>query len=83
MPLLFLTDFNGLTFVEAVETLAAKYGIQIAEKYEKDTQQTSKRELMLSALKEASLFYHSLLLTKDGKSTLDYFKSRAFTDENN
>ena len=77
----FLTDFNGLTFVEAVETLAAKYGIQIAEKYEKDTQQTSKRELMLSALKEASLFYHSLLLTKDGKSTLDYFKSRAFTDE--
>jgi DNA primase len=77
----FMTDFHGLTFVEAIETLAAKYGIQIAEKFEKDPQQVSKRELMLAALKEASLFYHSTLMKKEGKSTLDYFKSRAFSDD--
>jgi DNA primase len=77
----FMTDFHGLSYVEAIENLAAKYGIHITEKFDKDTEKVSKRELMLSALKEASLFYHSILMSKEGKSTLNYFKSRAFTDD--
>ncbi len=79
----FLMKYRGLTFPEAMEELAKRYGIAIPKKTSKHDAaiKETKHDLAYKAAREAALYYNKLLWTTSGKIALDYFRRRGFTDE--
>ena len=77
----FLTRVEGLTFPEAVRSLAQKYGIALPETEEQGPAR-GEREAMLRANELAAQFFeHVLWKTPDGKVARDYLASRGLTVE--
>ncbi len=77
----FLMEFEKVSFVEAVRSLAEKAGIALPEGRD-DSQAASEQEVMYEVLKEAGRFYHRCLTeSPDGKAALDYLRSRRFSDQ--
>lgn len=76
----FLTQYHGMTFVEACKNLAKKYGIELGEKVDEDDESFRKNNAYKVA-EYAADKYHKLLFTKDGNSTYKYFLSRNFSDD--
>jgi len=77
----FLTDKFGMSFIEAIESLAAKYHVELPKDEQGTTPKDSKRSQIYDALKKTEALYNSLLKNKDGKIAYDYFKGRGFDDE--
>jgi len=77
----FLTDKFGMSFMEAVESLAAKYHIELPKDEQGVTPKDSKRTQIYDALEKTGKLYNSLLKNKDGKIAYDYFKGRGFDDD--
>lgn len=73
-------ELDSLTFVEAVERLAAKVGVTL--RYENlspsEREASGKRIRMVAAHMEAVEFYHAGLLSDEGRAARDYLKSRDF-----
>jgi len=82
--LTFVRDYEGLTFVDAVKRLAGKTGITIVEQAIDPKEERARRERgrLLDLQREASRFFHDLLLTSpDASHARDYLKSRGFGKE--
>ena len=81
----FVMEMEKLSYVEAIETLAKKTGIQIKYKdggapadYVRDDTVEKMIELYE---RTASMFHYFLTETPQGKKALDYIKGRGLTDE--
>ncbi len=75
----FIMRVEGLTFPEAVRSLARKYGVTIPERDESGPA-AGEREAMLNANQVAAEFFaHVLWNTTDGALARDYLKSRAIS----
>lgn len=71
----FLMNHQKMSFSEAVENLAARYGVHL-EKVEGEEKGPNKKRLQ-EALYQAAAYYHSILLdTQEGKEALSYLAKR-------
>jgi DNA primase len=78
----FLRTREGLTFVEAVERLAAKAGIVLQAEDPKAVQSRQRRATLLAAMEQAVAWYHERLLTApDAGRARDYLRSRGYDGE--
>ena len=77
----FITRVEGLTFPEAVRSLARKYGVTLPE-HDQSGPAAGEREAMLKASEVAAEFFaHVLWNTPDGAPVIDYLKSRGISVE--
>ncbi len=75
----FVMQRDGVTFPEALRTLAAKVGVELDEHTRRDD---ARRARLREALEAAISFYHSVLTGhRLGQPALDYLHGRGFTDE--
>ncbi|MFC7337192.1 DNA primase [Haloferula chungangensis] len=82
--LTFVRDYEGLTFVDAVKRLAGKSGITIVEQAIDPKEERARRDRgrLLDLQREASRFFHELLLRSPAAAhARDYLKSRGFGKE--
>jgi DNA primase len=82
----FLTRIEGLTFPEALQSLAKRYGITLPERTADNGTGSSpangERVSMLAANQLAAEFYANVLWnTSDGELARDYLKTRGITGE--
>lgn len=78
----FLTKIEGITFVEAVQTLAEKANIQLPTL--ENGADSAKEELKLKVLKVnefAAEFYHKNLYKPEAKTAQEYVKKRKLSNE--
>jgi DNA primase len=72
----FLMKYERLSFVEAIESLAATLSLEVPyEKGDRDTQASSHRPLIFAALKKAADFYYQQLV-QQGELAKNYLKDR-------
>lgn len=79
----FLMQYEGFTFVEAMQTLADKAGITLP-KQELSTEQkkeADKRVRLLEINKEAAKYFYKLLRHPHGEKAHQYFKNRGLSKE--
>ena len=77
----FVMETEKVSFVEAVRTLAQKAGIVIPES-EAQYEQSNEIENLYNACRFAGLyFYTNLTKTDEGRSALEYFHTRGFSDD--
>jgi DNA primase len=78
----FLREREGLTFVEAVERLAAKVGIVLQTEDPKAARSRERRAALLAAMEKAVDWYHERLLrSPDAGRARDYLRSRGYDGE--
>jgi DNA primase len=76
----FVMEHEKVAFIEAVRSLAAKVGIVIPEGPVTEAQ--TEQESLYNACRYAGLQFHTNLTKSDeGRSALEYFHGRGFTDE--
>lgn len=77
----FVMETERVSFVEAVRSLAERAGIKIPEEG-KDEKVQEENDRILNALRFAGrLFHDNLTKTDEGRSALEYFKQRGFSDD--
>jgi DNA primase len=75
----FVMQRDGVTFPDALRTLAAKAGVEIDERTKRED---AHRARLREVLEAAISFYHLVLTTTtQGKPALDYLRGRGFTDK--
>ncbi len=75
----FVMQRDGLTFPEALRTLASKAGVEIDERTKRED---ARRARLRQVLDTTIAFYHAVLTaSKAGEPALTYLKGRGFTDE--
>ncbi len=81
----FVMEIDGLSYVEALKYLAAKYGIEVEEEEQTDEAQAAqnKRESLYIVMSYANeLFKQQLMEHEEGRSIgYTYFQERGFSDE--
>ena len=74
----FVMQRDGVSFPEALRTLAAKAGVEIDERTKRED---AHRARLRDVLEMTIAFYHQVLMsTSHGKPALDYLRGRGFTD---
>lgn len=76
----FLTDYEKLTFQEAVEQAAGMAGVTLKPLNPQQQKAMAERDLMFKLLDDTGKLFHTALLADAGKSYFDYLKSRGITD---
>jgi DNA primase len=77
----FVMELEKVSFTEAVRTLAEKAGIPLTFT-QADERRETEIENLYNACRFAGLFfYNNLTKTDEGRSALEYFHQRGFTDE--
>ena len=78
----FIMKMEGLTFPEAVRSLAQRYGIELPEEQSGGGPSRSERESMFLANQTAAEFFsHLLWKTPDGEQPRQYLESRGISRE--
>jgi DNA primase len=78
----FLREKEGLTFVEAVERLAARAGIQLTAEDPEAAKARQRRSTLVDAMEKAVAWYHERLLgSPDGSEARGYLRSRGYDGE--
>jgi DNA primase len=78
----FVMRVEGATFLEALQSLARRYGIVLPERTEPGGPGPSEREAFARANDTAAEFYaHVLWNTPDGEIARNYLKSRGITED--
>ncbi|QCK14946.1 DNA primase [Mangrovivirga cuniculi] len=81
----FITEFEGVGYLEAIKILADKYGIELEmeELSEEAIQKQSTSESLLIVLNHAAEYFHQMLKeTDEGRSVgLSYFRERGFNEK--
>lgn len=78
----FLMEYEKVSFIEAVRSLAERAGISLPAYTPESEDAAKEQEELYNACKVAGLFfYNNLVETSEGKFALDYFHTRGFTDE--
>lgn len=76
----FLTDYERMTFPEAVEQCAAQAGITLAPINPQQQKALSERDTLFKLLSTAASLFHESLKTTSGKTYYDYLISRGITN---
>lgn len=74
----FIRRIENLDYIDAVKLLAERAGMQMPQDGFDDTLGKRRRRI-LEANREAARFYHSYLLSENGKAGLNYFLGRGLT----
>ncbi|WP_298787923.1 DNA primase [uncultured Marinococcus sp.] len=78
----FLMEHDGLTFVEAIQSLAAKTGTELPELEDQYPGEREQHQAKKDAHQMAAKFYHHLLMnTEQGKEAYDYLTARGISEE--
>ncbi len=77
----FIMKVEGLSFPEAIESLARRYGIRLPERGEGGGASAERNELFRTNQVAAEFFSHVLWNTPDGAAARDYLKSRGVSAE--
>lgn len=77
----FLMKIKNLTFPEAVEELAKRYGIKLTEPNMKKKRELVKRELLLELNKIASEYFYTILHSSKGKEGWNYLMKRGINKD--
>ena len=77
----FEMEANGLSFIEAVEKLAHKVGMQLPKLNPESKEQAEKRATAYDIMEMAARFFEKTLRLPAGREGLDYLYSRGFDDE--
>lgn len=78
----FIKSIENLDYVDAVGFLAQRAGMNVPrEDYHADNSLSKKRRRILEANREAARFYHSYLLSEDGRAALEYYHNRTITNK--
>jgi DNA primase len=78
----FLRETQGLTFVEAVERLAARAGITLTTEDPEAAKARQRRSALIDAMEKAVAWYHERLLSApDGSEARAYLRSRGYDGE--
>ena len=73
----FLMNYDHLTFPEAVERVAQRYGIAVERNGRRASEDTGEREKLYRVNERAALNYQKLLFEHpEGRKALDYLKAR-------
>ncbi len=75
----FLEQAEGLSFPEAVESLAQKYGVELRETSQPGRKGPSPRARLYALQDLAVEKYHEMLLHKEGETVRAYLESRGIT----
>lgn len=71
----FIRKIENLDYIEAVKMLADRVGLQMPEQGVDDSM-SRLRQRVLEINRESARFFHSALLSPEGKPGLDYFARR-------
>ncbi|MGN0531894.1 MAG: DNA primase [Eubacterium sp.] len=74
----FIKRIENLDYIDAVKTLAQRAGIQMPDEGYDDSM-AKKRRRILELNRATAKFYHSYLMSDDGRVGLDYFINRGLT----
>ncbi|HEY3072220.1 MAG TPA: DNA primase [Candidatus Limnocylindrales bacterium] len=75
----FVMQRDGVSFPDALRTLAAKAGVEMDEHTRRDD---ARKARLRETLEHAIAFYHAVLTgSRLGQPALDYLRGRGFTDE--
>lgn len=74
----FLMEMENLSFVEAVQQLAQRAGMQVPES-DYDKGRKERRERLMEMNKEAARYFHSRLYAPEGAQALDYLRRRGLS----
>lgn len=78
----FLTEYDGLHFVDAIELLANRVGLVVPKESEENPDKTKKHAEIYATLETASRFYHKELLQGSAREkAIQYLKNRGITKE--
>ncbi len=78
----FVMEFHGLSFPEALKSLAGRLGIQLPEDSSPDYQiKHNRSELAYKVLEEAAEYFATLLFEPVGLTALNYFRQREFSTD--
>ncbi len=77
----FVERFTGLGFMEALEILAARSGVEIPKTSRSGARQDPKSDPAYDLLLRASRFYAKELCGEAGRGALEYLKQRGLSDE--
>ncbi|MCY7097125.1 DNA primase [Streptococcus oralis] len=78
----FIEEYQGVSFMEAVQLLGERVGIQLATPVQSRPQQTSPHQALYDMHEEAARFYHAILMTtKMGEEARAYLYKRGLTDD--
>lgn len=78
----FMREYQNLSFSEAIEYLAKKFGVKIPET--EDDPETAKRKRIFAKLTEvnkaAAEYYYNSLFSKEGEVAFNYLRNRGISD---
>ena len=77
----FEMEANGLSFIDAVEKLAHKVGMQLPKLNPESKEQAEKRATAYDIMEMAARFFEKTLRLPAGREGLDYLYSRGFGDD--
>jgi DNA primase len=77
----FVMRVEGLSFPEAVRSLAARYGVALPEREERGPAAGDRDAMLRASGTAAEFFFHVLWNTPDGSLARDYLKARGVTTE--
>ncbi len=75
----FIKRIENLSYIDAVKFLADRVGMTMPEHTLDDTA-SKQRVRILEANREAARIYHKCLYSEQGKTALEYYHSRGYTD---
>ena len=78
----FIEEYQGVSFMEAVQLLGERVGIQLSMPVQSRPQQASPHQALYDMHEEAARFYHAILMTtKMGEEARAYLYKRGLTDD--
>ena len=75
----FLMEYEKMTFVEAVQSLGSRYGIEV--KFSGDVRNQEELQRLRDLHTSTSIFYQSLLSSTEGKQVVTYLKKRGLSEK--
>jgi len=75
----FIMETDGLSFREAVETLAGVAGMDVPQDTPEARDRERKRQTMIDVMDAAARYFEKMLHMPEGRAAMDYVKSRGLT----
>lgn len=78
----FIMEYEKVSFVESIRTLAERAGISLPQESGENKEKATESEALYSVCRSAArFFYDNMMNTVEGQLALEYFRHRGFTDE--
>ncbi len=79
----FLMEYNRMSFVEALQQLAQRAGVELpaAEQTAEEKREADARTVLKEMNKQAAVYFHYLLHSRRGEKAMQYLKNRGISEE--